>query len=329
MIQWHNGIAQLTIPTPFAVGDVHIYLIKGERLTLVDTGPKTEEAWRSLLDQLNELELTPTDIEQIVLTHHHPDHAGLIECFDQATVWGAKETNRWLTRESSFMQDHDQFYRSLFQQVGLPSSYFILIDKMKVPLSMLGLRGLDGVLADQDGLPGEKGWTVIETPGHAQGHISLLRESDGILIGGDVLLDKVSSNPLVEPPHAEGEARPLSQLQYNASLERLLTLPITTVLPGHGPLVTDSHGLIQERLKKQHDRAMHVKELLAEKEMTAFDLCVLLFPAVYKEQLGLTLSETVAQLDYLLERKEIEEIKQTDGSIVYRALHITKGHVYE
>lgn len=72
MVQWYNGIAQLTIPTPFVVGDVHVYVIKGEKLTLVDTGPKTKEAWLSLEGQLKELGIVPEDIKQIVLTHHHP-----------------------------------------------------------------------------------------------------------------------------------------------------------------------------------------------------------------------------------------------------------------
>ena len=45
MAEWKDGIAKITLPTPFAVGDVNAYLIKGERLTLVDCGIKTKESW--------------------------------------------------------------------------------------------------------------------------------------------------------------------------------------------------------------------------------------------------------------------------------------------
>src|SRR5690625_6240969 len=77
----NQTIHQLTLPTPFAVGDVHVYLIKGDMLSLVDAGVKTKEAWESLTHQLKQLGYRPEDIEQLILTHHHPDHIGLIEEF--------------------------------------------------------------------------------------------------------------------------------------------------------------------------------------------------------------------------------------------------------
>lgn len=81
MAKWKDGIAKLVIPTPFPVGDVNVYAVKGEKLTLVDAGPKTDEAWEALKSQLKELNLTPGDFEQVVLTHHHPDHAGSLDFF--------------------------------------------------------------------------------------------------------------------------------------------------------------------------------------------------------------------------------------------------------
>ncbi|MEW9500304.1 MBL fold metallo-hydrolase [Jeotgalibacillus marinus] len=324
MVQWYNGIAQLTIPTPFVVGDVHVYVIKEEKLTLVDTGPKTKEAWLSLEGQLKELGIAPEDIKQIVLTHHHPDHAGLIDRFDQAVVLGAAETNRFLVREDAFMEMHDTFYETSFKEIGVPEAYFVLIEKMREPLQALGQRGLDKTVAPHDFVPGAREWKVIETPGHAQGHISLFRERDGLLIGGDMLLAKVSSNPLIEPPFSPQEERPIPQLQYNESLKKLLDLPISSVLPGHGPVVENAHTLIHQRLKKQHERACYVKQLLIEKEATAFELCVALFPSVYRKQLGLTLSETMAQIDYLLSIGEIEQVDLIGDAVVYRALANTK-----
>lgn len=329
MVQWHKEIAQLTIPTPYEVGDVHVYVIKGEQITLVDTGANTQEGWQALKKQLASIGLSVKDIQQIVLTHHHPDHAGLIDRFPHAKILGAPEGERFLVRDEDFMKDHDIFYTAFFKQMGLPDAFFVLIEKMKEQLQTLGTRGLDQKLDHHQKIPGAADWSVIKTPGHAQGHISLFRSNDGCMIGGDLLLEKVSSNPLIEPPFIPGGKRPIPQLQYNDSLKMLLDLPISLLLPGHGGVIKEPHPLVQHRLKKQHERALYVKHLFAQKESTAFDLCTRLFPKVYKKQLGLTLSETMAQVDYLLSIGEIECVDKSGDAYIYKALMHEKELVYE
>ena len=71
---------------------------------------------------------------------------------------------------------------------------------MKRSVELMGERPLDLILAEGDALPGHAGWTVMETPGHAQSHIVFWNEENGTMIGGDLVLEKVSSNPLIEPP---------------------------------------------------------------------------------------------------------------------------------
>src|SRR5690625_6847478 len=77
----NQTIHQLTLPTPFAVGDVHVYLIKGDILSLVDAGVKTKEAWESLQHQLKQVRYRHEDIVQHILIHHHSDHNGLFKNF--------------------------------------------------------------------------------------------------------------------------------------------------------------------------------------------------------------------------------------------------------
>ena len=61
-------------------------------------------------------------------------------------------------------------------------------------------RKLAGFLQEGGALPGLPEWKTIETLGHAQSHVSFYREKDGILLGGDQLLAKVSPSPIIEPP---------------------------------------------------------------------------------------------------------------------------------
>ena len=74
-----KGIYQIEIPTPFAVGPVNVYLLEGDYLTLVDTGALTEEAWEALNQGIKEIGYEVKDIKQVVLTHHHVDHCGMLE----------------------------------------------------------------------------------------------------------------------------------------------------------------------------------------------------------------------------------------------------------
>lgn len=320
MSEWNKGIAQITLPTPFSVGDVHVYVVKADRLTLVDAGVKTEEAWESFQYQLKQLKLTPNDIEQVVLTHHHPDHVGLLDFFSpEIEVYGHPTNERWIYRTNEFEKEYELFFNKMYQECGLPTQYFSLIRKMNKSLRFSCQRSLTGTLRDGDTPPGMYGWTVMETLGHAQSHIMLERKKDHVLIGGDHLLAKISSNPLLEPPLSGETDRPKPQLQYNESLKKLSSYPIQKIYPGHGPDVYQVSELVEQRLMRQHNRAMLVKEMVTDQPLTIFEICQRLFPKVYERELPLTISETVAQIDYLQSFDGIRELEEENGLLRFIA----------
>lgn len=312
-------IAKIATPTPFAVGDVNCFLLKGDALTLVDAGTKTDEAYEALRRGLAGHGYSFKDIEQVFVTHHHPDHCGWVEAFDRAEIIGHQYLHYWLTRDADFMERHDRFYEQSFNENGVPEQYAGRLKRFHRTADFIGTRPLDRIIGEGEDLPGHPGWTVQESLGHAQSHLSLYHH-DGRLIGGDLLLEKVSSNPLIEPPLNEQDERPHSLLQYNASLGRLLELPVDTVYGGHGGEIRNAHELIAGRLEKQQQRAIHVHELLKEQPHTVFELSKRLFPKVYEQQIGLTLSETLGQLDYLLSREMIEKQADEQGVFHYAAI---------
>lgn len=305
-------IMKIITPTPFAVGDVNCFLLKGDTLTLVDAATKTPEAREVLQMKLKEMGYTFHDIEQVFVTHHHPDHCGLVEQFDRAEILGHPYLNYWLSRDAEFLDRHDRFYEQSLLEEGVPDEYSKWLQRFRRSVDMMGDRPVDRIMNEGDDLPGHPGWKIQESLGHAQSHLSLFNEQQGILIGGDLLLEKVSSNPLIEPPLKKEQGRPKSLLQYNASLKRLLDLPVSLVYGGHGGEIMNAHELITERLAKQHDRAMKVLAMLDESK-TVYDVTKLLFPAVYEKELGLTLSETIGQLDYLVANEFISETADSVG----------------
>lgn len=310
---------KIIIPTPFAVGDVNSYLLKGDALTLIDAGPKTPEAWSALKAGLKSANVEPADIEQVILTHHHPDHAGWVDGFENAKLYGHPYNDLWLRRDQAFFDYHDAFYLERLKEEGVPGDLLFWTKKMKRPLNLLGDRPLDMAINEGDSLPGHPDWHVQESLGHAQSHLSFWNPEQRVMIGGDNVIAKVSSNPLIEPPLDPQEGRPKSLLQYNASLSRLLKMPIDLIYSGHGEEVRNVHELVSTRLEKQHQRAMKVLAMLdRSQEQSVYELTQQLFPHAYEKELGLTLSETIGQIDYLLEDGLIEERMDDSGIFRYR-----------
>jgi glyoxylase-like metal-dependent hydrolase (beta-lactamase superfamily II) len=312
-------VIKFTVPTPFPVGDVNLYLIKGDVLTLVDAGVKTEEAWKSFEEQLEVKGYKTTDIEQVVLTHHHPDHVGFLDYFSaDLPVIGHPYNEPWISKDPEFFERHTAFFSDLFIKSGIDPAFLNLLRKVESPLRFSCHRSLTSTVTEGDRIAGLPEWRVIETPGHARSHIVLYREKDGLVIGGDTILAHISPNPLLEPPQNNEVNREKPLVQYNQTLKKLLTYDISRVATGHGEDITELHELIHKRLRRQEERAFSVLDMLRERPMTAFETCQQLFPSVYQKELMLTMSETIGQLDFLEELGEIK-IDKTKEFFVYHA----------
>lgn len=107
-----EDVIAIRVPTPFAVGDVIVYLVKGDALTLIDAGLNTKEAARALQERLAAVNVKMSDIEQVVLTHHHADHAGLLDVFsDEIEVIGHTFNEPYISRDQAFMDWQKRFFQ--------------------------------------------------------------------------------------------------------------------------------------------------------------------------------------------------------------------------
>src|SRR3989475_3114089 len=101
-------IIPISLPTPFYIGAVNVYLVKEDPVTLIDTGPKTRDAIDALRAGLRANGLTTGDIRRIVLTHAHEDHCGLarsLRCEAQDAEVFAHE---WETGDRPARLEHEE-----------------------------------------------------------------------------------------------------------------------------------------------------------------------------------------------------------------------------
>ncbi|MFB4165808.1 MBL fold metallo-hydrolase [Alteribacillus sp. JSM 102045] len=314
-----KDIHQITLPTPFLVGPVHVYLIEGEALTLVDSGPNTKEAWELLNKALENRGYQPKDIEQVILTHHHPDHTGLAYRFTEtAEIKGHWKNNFWLEGDADFFIQIISYFNNLYDCLGLPERLKDkILEEHKSYIRLTEKTALRTSLNHGDLIDGLNGWKAVETSGHAQTHISLLREEDGYFIGGDHILGHISSNAIIEAPYPGEKDRSRSLLQYREALNRCKRYPISKVLPGHGEIVEDVEELINKRLNSQDKRADQLLQLLNEYgAMNCFSLCRLFFKDTVEKQPALTMSEILGHLD-LLEEKNLITAKLKNNQFFY------------
>src|SRR5262245_17245580 len=158
-------IEKLVIPTPFPVGPINVYLIVDDPLTLVDTGPKTEEAISALRDQLRKLGYIPGDLRRIILTHTHEDHcglAGILQNESGAPVY----VHEWESKNIS-QERQTRVNRGLLNRAGVPAEEFDgMAARYHLVRSYADAVGEVEPYKDQHEFVFASGsWRVIHTPG--------------------------------------------------------------------------------------------------------------------------------------------------------------------
>src|ERR671915_145675 len=113
-------IIPISVPTPFYVGPVNVYLIKEEPLTLIDTGPKTREALEALKEGLRRERVRAADIKRIVLTHAHEDHCGLAKQLRNEAKDAEVFVHGWETGHRAARLEYDE-HRVLLARAGVPA----------------------------------------------------------------------------------------------------------------------------------------------------------------------------------------------------------------
>lgn len=307
----------ISSPTPYPIGDVNAYLVKGDTLTLIDAGTKTPEALAAIEYGIKGAGYALRDIEQVLVTHHHPDHIGWVDAFPNAELLGHAYNDVWLQADAAFLQSVVPFYEQQYVMQGVPTNLANELIGRRRTKKYETYRPLTQVLEDGDIIPGHPHLKAVFTPGHARSHFIFVNEKENCAFGGDLLLPTVASNPLIEPPLDKGEFRTKSMLQYNESLKRLQQYNVQTLYPGHGDIIQNPNVLIEERLARLHKQAMRLLTFVSDTPQSVFELTAKYYANIYLKQLALTLSKTMGVIDYLVDLGMVHESVSQQGVFVY------------
>lgn len=180
-------------------------------------------------------------IDEVVVVDPGPDDAGHLD----AILGCGGDRIRWVVCTHTH-PDHWPGAAALADRTGADVLAFDARDGLKV----------DATLADGDRIDGtEFRLTALHTPGHASNHLCFLLEAERLLFSGDHVMD--GSTVVIKPPDGDMNA-------YLDQLERLKTLRLKAIAPGHGHLITDVAGKVDELVAHRLLREDIVAAALAE-----------------------------------------------------------------
>jgi glyoxylase-like metal-dependent hydrolase (beta-lactamase superfamily II) len=311
LIRISESVHWARIPMPGSLGHINSWLIEdGDQpvpaLVAVDTGLMLQEcsdAWKALFTG----DLANKRLSRVLCTHLHPDHIGL-------AGWLAKrfETPILMTRgewlQARYMiadvRDEQPVEVTIMQRgcgwdeeaiEAAKAAGWSRFGRMVARLPFGYQRLVDG----QQLTIGSGDWRIVTGSGHSPEHACLLNEAEGVLISGDQVLPRISSN--VSSNAGEPHANPLGE--WLASIDKLLQLPADLlVCPAHGEPFKGLHTRLIALRDEHHERLDAVAGALAEAPRRVIDCFGLLFRReIGPDHIGLATGETLAHLRYLEE----------------------------
>ena len=321
-----SRVLWLRMPLPFALDHINLWLLREDRgFTLVDTG-YGDVATRVLWDRHFETTLADAPLERIIATHYHPDHLGNAAWLAERAGCPIAMTHSEFLAAHAILDQRASFALAdtcaLFRRHGMEDEHLAALAgrgnhyRRGVPEPP---RIFERLIAGDRIVAGGTTWHVIPGHGHSPEHAALHSIEAGVLISGDMLLPKISTNVAVWPAEPDGD--PLAR--FLRSLDAFEALPPETlVLPSHG-LPFRGIPLRIAQLRAHH--AARLEELAAAlAEAAAPRSAADVVPVLFRRPLDMqqrffAMGEAIAHLHHLWRSGRAERVVTADGAIRFTA----------
>lgn len=308
----YSLLSQKVIPilVPYNTGlkSVNFYLVKNEKsLSLIDAGFNDDTCWGALNKALSQNSLALTDITEIILTHHHIDHVGLVNRIVDVhpiPIYASPLSIPRLKRDENFLQLRMEYFTRLYREMGCGETgdkQILYLKKSIEKNKDSAIQGEIVEITDEYFLD----YTVIDVPGHAPDQLAFWDEANNLMFAGDLLIEHISSNALVEPDD-NGQRIP-SLIQHVTSLKKCHSLHVDTLFSGHGSIIHNPNEIIELRLKRTEEKLDKIHQLIQSGVKTGSELAQTMYRGKYEKEFSLVMSEVIGHLDYLEHEKRVEK----------------------
>ena len=302
-----DGVYWLRMPLPFSLDHINLYLLRdGDGWTIVDTGIRDSQTlahWEDVFANF----FKGAPVKRVIATHMHPDHVG-------QAGWLVRQcaVELWMTRTeflackviagdgpADVPEDAVRFYHQCgfdSHQLDLYRQRFGRFGSMisRLPAGYRRIRDEERITIN-----GQQ-WQVVVGRGHSPEHACLYCASLNVLISGDQVLPKISSNVSVHPtePHAD----PLREFLQACRDIKTRVPSDALVLPSHNEAFTGLHTRLDALLKGHQQGLARLHTLCAEPCRVVDVFSSLFRRTIDNDNLMLATGESRAHLNYLLAR---------------------------
>jgi len=317
------GVRWLQMPLPMALDHINLYLLEDDDgWWIIDTGISvgpTQSLWETLFK--NELEGKP--VVGVICTHLHPDHIGMAGwlCERWRVPLYMSRAEYFCGLSFSRMEKHhyswtsEQHYRRAGfspRQIEKVRNNYGGFSSVITPMPTAYRRLRDGDILTIKG----RRWRIVVGSGHSPEHVCLFCESLNILISGDQVIPRITSN--VSVMASEPEANPLKD--WFVSHEHFLNIlpQDALVLPAHNAPFYGLHERLRFLIEHHEEHLLALEEACVDKSSTALELLPVLFKRKLDgDQMGLAVGECIAHLNYLYQRGRLARSIDADGHYRY------------
>ncbi len=326
------GLRWLRMPLPFALDHINLWLLEDQFDSRFAPDPVLRSGWcavdcgiasdasRTAWESIFAAHCQDAPILRVLATHCHPDHIGLSDWLCnrwQAPLWMTAGEYAFARMMSAGLPGVDGTAAlPHFQTHGLTDP--VLLEQMKsrknyyptlvpaVPLAYTRIQDTQCVTI------GKHDWRIITGFGHAPEHAALYCEKLNVLISGDMVLPRISTNVSVFA--VEPEANPLQS--YLDSLSKFADLPGSTlVLPSHGKPFRGLHTRIAQ-LRQHHTARLAEVMNACNTPCSAMDIVPIMFRRpLDAHQLNFAIGEALAHLHHLWFNKYLVRHYCIDGVV--------------